>query len=130
MFTKVFALRLKYIARKFENTPDFSEYMQQREERLVGATQESDIDKAEREVEMKEKEWGQTSQCKSESRRCGVINLPQRRLEVTSVHKILLLSPVDLQGQRTNAPGSGAAASRKSKVESLKLNLRPAVEKL
>jgi len=57
LLTKVFALRLKYIARKFENTPDFSEYMQQREERLVGATQESDIDKAEREVEMKEKEW-------------------------------------------------------------------------
>jgi hypothetical protein len=57
LLTKVFANKKKYIARKFEKTPDFSEYIEQLEARKACATQVSDIDKAEKDVVKKEEAW-------------------------------------------------------------------------
>jgi len=57
LLTKGFKNRQKFIARKFENTPDFSEYIKELEERKKSAEKLSDIEKAEEEVEKKESIW-------------------------------------------------------------------------
>jgi len=54
---KVFSRRKKYNARKFENTPDFSEYIAELEEKKKQSTQVTDLDKAETMVVQKEEQW-------------------------------------------------------------------------
>lgn len=57
LLTKVFAMRKKYNARKFENSPDFSEYMEELIEKRSHAIKVTDIDDAEMAVEEKERAW-------------------------------------------------------------------------
>jgi len=57
LLTKVFSNRKKYSARKFEGTPDFSEYIEALEEKQAHATKVEDIEKAEDDVVRKEGEW-------------------------------------------------------------------------
>jgi len=57
LLTKVFKNRKKYIARKFEQTPDFSEYIQAVEIQKQGATKLIDIEQAEQQVVDKEDLW-------------------------------------------------------------------------
>jgi len=57
LLTKVFKNRDKFIARKYEKTPDFSEYMKVVDERKKGATVLADIEKAEQLVMDKEDQW-------------------------------------------------------------------------
>jgi len=57
LLTRVFANSKKYRARKFENTPDFSEYMDKLAVKRSGATNIDAIEKAEKDIERKENEW-------------------------------------------------------------------------
>lgn len=57
LLTKVFANRAKYNARKFEGTPDFSEYIENLEQKQKVATKVEDIEKAEKDIVRKEQEW-------------------------------------------------------------------------
>lgn len=57
LLTQVFANRKKYAARKFENTPDFSDYMEKLDQRKAVAVKVEDIDKAEQDLAEKEREW-------------------------------------------------------------------------
>jgi len=57
LLTKVFANRKKYIARKYEKSPDMGDYIEQLELKKAEASEESDIDKAEMDVVKKEQDW-------------------------------------------------------------------------
>jgi len=57
LLTKVIKNRKKFIARKFENTPDFSEYMIKDDQRRKERTKLLDIEKAEQAVVEKEQVW-------------------------------------------------------------------------
>jgi len=57
LLTKVFANKKKYMARKFEKTPDFSEYMEVLEEKKRTAVKVTDIEKAEQKVVDDEQIW-------------------------------------------------------------------------
>lgn len=57
LMTKIFALRKKYNARKYENTPDFSEYMELVESRKVNEVSEEQLCAEERRVQAKEDLW-------------------------------------------------------------------------
>lgn len=57
LLTKVFSNRKKYMARKFEKTPDFSSYIEALEERKKYCTKISDLEKAENKVEQNEAVW-------------------------------------------------------------------------
>jgi len=57
LLTKVFANKKKYCARKFEVTPDFSEYIQELETKKACAVTVEAVDKAEQAVRDKEDEW-------------------------------------------------------------------------
>lgn len=55
--TKVFKLKGKYKARKFENTPDFSEYMEEKEKEVGKRTTPLEIEAAERKIIEEERDW-------------------------------------------------------------------------
>lgn len=57
LLTKVFRLKEKYKARKFEKTPDFSEYMELVEEKKKFQVTTAAIDRKEAEVVAKEEAW-------------------------------------------------------------------------
>jgi len=57
LMTKVFNLKNKYKARKFENTPDFSEYMTTVKERKANEIQPAEIEESERKVIQREQDW-------------------------------------------------------------------------
>lgn len=57
LLTKIFANRNRYKARKFENSPDFSEYMEQFEAKVANMVQVSHIDAAEQKVKDEEAAW-------------------------------------------------------------------------
>jgi len=57
LMTKIFARRKKYNARKYENTPDFSEYMEVVEAKKALEVTEEFIDAEERRVQKKETDW-------------------------------------------------------------------------
>lgn len=57
LMTKIFSLRKKYNARKYENTPDFSEYMELKESRQVGEISPAQLSEEERKVQDKEDLW-------------------------------------------------------------------------
>jgi len=57
LMTKVFALKRKYNARKYEYSPDFSEHMRKVEERNSAAVTDKMIDEEERQVRQKEEDW-------------------------------------------------------------------------
>jgi len=57
LMSKMFALRNKYNARKYENTPDFSEYMEHVESRKADVASEAWIEEEERKVHLKELTW-------------------------------------------------------------------------
>lgn len=57
LMTKIFHLRSKYNARKYENTPDFSEYMEELQVKKANAVSEKAIDEEERRVHLKEMSW-------------------------------------------------------------------------
>lgn len=57
LMTKVFHLKAKYNARKYENTPDFSEYMEEVEAKKAGAVTDDAIEEEERKVQLKEEAW-------------------------------------------------------------------------
>jgi hypothetical protein len=57
LLTKVFANRSKYIARKYEKTADFSEFIKELEERRKESTLLIDIEKAEQQTVDKEAAW-------------------------------------------------------------------------
>lgn len=59
LMTKVFKLKEKYKARKYEISPDFGDYIPKVEARVNGATKEFEIDANEREIEKKESLWMQ-----------------------------------------------------------------------
>jgi len=60
LMTRVFRLKDKYKARKFENTPDFSEYMKEVEEKQAGLIKPAEIDAREREAIERELDWMQS----------------------------------------------------------------------
>jgi len=57
LMTKLFALQKKYNARKYENTPDFSEYMELVETRKATAVSVDALTEEERRVQAKEALW-------------------------------------------------------------------------
>jgi len=57
LMTRIFALSKKYSARKYENTPDFSEYMEHVEAKKALEVSDECIDAEERRVEKKEADW-------------------------------------------------------------------------
>jgi len=57
MLTRIFSNRKKYCARKFENTPDFSKFMEEQEEKQKARSTKAQIDAREDEVIRKEEEW-------------------------------------------------------------------------
>jgi hypothetical protein len=57
LMTKVFSLRKKYNARKYENTPDFSEHMETVAAKQESAVTDEKIEEEERKVQEKEELW-------------------------------------------------------------------------
>lgn len=57
LLTKVSRHRLRFIARKFENTPDFSDYIEDREVRMQYKVKLIEVDKAEQAVVDEEAKW-------------------------------------------------------------------------
>jgi len=57
LLTKVFSNKKKYCARKFENSPDFSEYIHELEEKRKTATSVTTVDEKEAQVVEEEEKW-------------------------------------------------------------------------